>query len=136
MKISLSWSEWLSIISVVIALLALFINFSKFLTDLVDRREKRKKENIDKQKARIVVTYIDGSLILENKGPADANIKDIMIDGRGWTEVIGLTMPTLINSEQTKIYNTRIEGTMEIEYSDDYSRNCLGTTIKKEYDLY
>jgi hypothetical protein len=88
MKINLTWSEWLSIISVVIALLALLINFSKFLTDLSDRKEKRKKEDIEKQKARIVVTYIDNSLIIENKGLVDAYIKSIMIDGKGWVEAL------------------------------------------------
>ncbi|MBT2727822.1 hypothetical protein J7E63_12825 [Bacillus sp. ISL-75] len=135
MNFNLTWAEWLSIVSVVIALLALVVNFSKFFTDLVERREKRKKEEIERQKARIVVTYIDGSLIFENKGLADAYIKNIMIGGKGWEEIVDKPCPSLINSEQTKMYDFNFSGIMEIEYADDYSRSHLGTTITKEYEL-
>lgn len=132
---NLTWAEWLSIISVLIALMSLLINLSKFFTDLIDRKEKGKKEEIEKQKAKIVVTSIDDSLIFENKGSADAYIKKITINNTDWEWTTGISKPTLINSEQTKIYNLSIKGMLKIEYTDDYSRNQLGTNITKEYEL-
>jgi hypothetical protein len=134
----LTWSEWLSVISISIALLSLLINFSKLFIDLIDRHHKQKKEKTDAMKAKLTVTTLENNtIIFENKGSSDAYIKNILIDNQNWDKVFIEKMPTLINSEQTKVFSMGYvpQQLMEIEYADDYSKKYLNSTIKKKFEL-
>jgi hypothetical protein len=134
----LSWSEWLSVISISIALLSLLMNFSKLFIDLIDRHQKLKKEKIDSMKAKLTVTTLENeTIIFENKGSSDAYIKNILIDNKHWDEVFIQKMPTLISSEQTKLFSIShvSHQLMEIEYADDYSNKYLNSTVKKAFEL-
>jgi hypothetical protein len=141
-----TWGQTVPYISLIIALLALFINFSKFFIELYDRKEKRRKEaeeKIEKKKAKLTVNAVGRDILIQNSSSVDAYIKEIYVDGKAWYEsnLFSADRPSLISAGQTKTFMVHASkdipfpSGMEIEYADNYSREYMTQTWKKEFEL-